>query len=268
MGFQPIDRQRQALAAGGSGGQPKRAAEPLAPLVKGDAVTAQGGDPRRFQSSRSTAHHQHPMGIAGRDQRRELGLALVAGGRMVGATQARILYQADDVILVGEQAGPDVVDPVLAQLGRQFRIGDQRPGHLHRVGFAFDQQRRRHAGIDDAALGEYRQRHRRLDQGGQMDGEAGWLVQARPGEMTGVDAAAGDADEIDPTVIRQMLGDLGGIFRFDPGPGRVLVADQPQANDQIAADLATHCFDHLAGETQPVLQRAAVLVVALVGQRR
>ena len=65
-----------------------------------------------------------------------------------------------------------------------------------------------------------------------------------------------------------MFGDLGGIFRLDPGPGRVLVADQTQANDQVAAGLATHRFDHLAGETQPVLQRTAVLVVALVGQRR
>ena len=86
--------------------------------------------------------------------------------------------------------------------------------------------------------------------------------------MAGVDAAAGDADEIQQPIFRQAPGDFRRVFRLDAGPGRVFVADQAQADDGIAPQLVAHALDNLAGEAQPVVQRTAVLVAALVGQRR
>ena len=109
-------------------------------------------------------------------QSRKFGFVLVAGGWIVGATQARVLHQADKVVLIGEQARANVGGAAFTPFVRQVRIGDQRSGHFHRVGFPVSQQRRRHLGIDDAALGENRQRDRRLDACRQMHGEAGRLI--------------------------------------------------------------------------------------------
>ena len=86
--------------------------------------------------------------------------------------------------------------------------------------------------------------------------------------MTGVDAAAGDADEIEQSIARQAAGDLRRVFRLDAGPGRIFVACQAQPDDGIATQFVAHVFDDLTGETQPVIQRTAVIVATLIGQWR
>ena len=139
-------------------------------------MSAQRRHPRRFQTGRSAAHDQNPMRCPGAFQRRKFGFVLVTGGRVVGTTQAWVLHQADQVVLIGEQARANVGGAAFTPFVWQVRISDQRSGHFHRVGFPVSQQRRRHFRIDDAALGENRQRDRRLDARRQMHGEAGRLI--------------------------------------------------------------------------------------------
>jgi hypothetical protein len=91
------------------------------------------------------------------------------------------LHQANDVVLIAENAGTHIRRVTFAQFEGKFRIGDQGTGHLDGIGLLLRQQGCGHLRLDDAALGDHRYGHRGFDDARQMGCETGRHVQARPG---------------------------------------------------------------------------------------
>ena len=105
--------------------------------------------------------------------------------------------------------------------------------------------------------GEIEVRRRALAHAGNDAGEA----------VLGVDMAANDIDEVDQPAARQPSGDGRALGFVDAALG-ILVAHHARADDEIRADAGADRAQNLLAEAQAVVERAAILVIAPVGQRR
>jgi hypothetical protein len=85
--------------------------------------------------------------------------------------------------------------------------------------------------------------------------------------LVGLDVAADDVDEIDEPARRQAAGDLDAFFLRE-ALIPVLVAHHAHADDEIGTDARVDRLQHLDRETHPVLEAAAIGIVALVGGGR
>ena len=97
---------------------------------------------------------------------------------------------------------------------------------------------------------------------GQVEVEAGRLVDVGPGLLDREDRAPHDDDVVDARATSS-AAIAGAMLGRDAGPRRQLVARQPQPDDAVGADGGAHGGEDVAGEAQAV---GAPLVVALVGQ--
>ena len=84
--------------------------------------------------------------------------------------------------------------------------------------------------------------------------------------LLGVEPALDDVDEVDQPGRGEPAGDLQPLLAVDAVLG-VLVAGEAEAEDHLGADPLADRLKHLEAEAHPVLEAAAVLVVAPVHQR-
>ncbi len=258
---QPVGEQSQPGAARPDRGGPQRAAERAGAFGQPDLVPAQHQHPGGLQPGGPTADHQHAAGprVGARD--RPLG-GLVTAVRLTDTADDRVAVVTHPAGLVAQNARPHLVGRARACETHQVGFGDLRPGHLDHVGDAVGQGGLGLGHVHDAAL----QHHGDAPGGGphppaQLQVEHRWRVRGGPVGGGGERPAADHDEQVD---VAGEGGDLRGrLLGCHPGPGRELVAGQPQREDALGPQRAAHRGDHLAGQAQPV---AAVVVLTLVGQ--
>jgi len=170
--------------------------------------------------------------------------------------------------VAGADAWADAVLLAAGHLRDQVRIGHLGAGHADQV----DQ-----SGGDGVAGGRYVRDPRRVhdrypDRAPHLPGERemgrgrGAHGRDHPGQaVVGVDVAAHDAQEVD-AFGRQPPGRLDPVGHAQPV--RQVVGDgQAQPEDELRPDRLAHRADHQGREAQPILERAAPPVVAVVGGR-
>ena len=194
---------------------------------------------------------------------------LAPGRGVVHAERLVALIDAVDAI-GGADAGPDLVLAAFGDLAHEMRIGDVGAGHADHVELALGDgvARRRHVG--DAGGMEHRELGRRPDLAGEVEMRRRRHALHRDDLLqrhVGLDVAADDVEEIDLAAGDQAAGDLDALLAAQPLVP-VLVGDQPEADDERRADPPPDRVEDAEGEAQPVVERAAILVVAPVGRRR
>ncbi len=241
-------------------------------------MPAQGCDPRGLQAGRPAADHRHRNGFPCPTGYRGVG-RLMAGRRFTHAGHQRVAvvpYLADLVAQNAWTRGP--AGPCGCH---QVRVGDLRPGHLHRVGHTGGQCRLGHVDVHHAALQDDRDGaaaarirravaavrvagvgQRRSDRAGELAVEAGFDMHVRPGRRYREDR---------PTDHHQVVvgpgertDDLNGCLGGHSRPRRQLVTGQPQPDDRVPGRLPRG-GQHLSREAQAV---RAVLVLPGVRQTR
>ena len=232
-------------------------------------MTPLGEHPCGFQPGRTAADDGASFRFGrGRDPLRQLQLA--PGRRVVDAMRrARRVdrVQAD----TRTDARPHAIGVAGGDLAREIRIGYQRPGHPHEV-----QQSLRDRVASGRDVGDLR---------GVHDGHVHPLphppreLQVRAGRSehrrdhlrqlhVGVGPAADHAEEVDPRVRERRRHPDGLLGPDTTAIGALLVERHPHADDEVVTDRSTDRGDHLEREPDPVLQRTAVLVLAMVERRR
>ena len=161
----------------------------------------------------------------------------------------------------------DLVLPALLHLVRELRVGDLRPRHRDHVCLAGGQDLLCEGRVLDPADGKDRQADCGLDLRGQVDEVAVRDVRGLDRLEDVVVAGRGDVDVVDAAVGLERLRGLDRVLDVERAGDEVGQADA-HADDPVVPGAAPHLLDHLAGEAEPVLERAAVLVLALVVERR
>ena len=248
-------------------GQQRLAAELRAALVKRHPVAAPRRDRGRLHAARPTADDHDRALTRGRLER---SIDELAPGLGVLDARDTVMRQAvADAGLVAADAGADVVGAAGLGLGGEFGVADHRPRHaahirltgrddplgdLRLVDAPGDEHRLGDLGLDRRGIGRdigLADRHRRED----VD------PAARRGRRTG-----DDAEVIDHAVGVDRLADLDHLVGGQAALGH-LVARDADAERHRRAGLGADAGEHLAQEPQPVVERAAVSVVARVGAR-
>ena len=85
--------------------------------------------------------------------------------------------------------------------------------------------------------------------------------------LLGLDMAADDVDEVNQSARRQPARDLQPLRLVDAAL-HVFVANHARADEEIRADALANRAQHLDSKAHAVVERAAIIVVAPVGQRR
>jgi len=229
-------------------------------------VAAHRRQPGRLHPRRAAADDEHPA-LPGR--RREDGeVRLVARRGVVDAADHGVLSGPHHAVLVAADAGAHRVGPPLAEPGDEVGVGDERPGHLHRVGRLGRDRCGGDGGIDEAAGGEDGDAAaHRAHRPGDLDRVARRRVHSRPGGVDAVDGADHHADPVDPAGGEEVGGDAGSLLRGDPRPGRELVGAEAQAHQTGRPDGFADRGEDLAQEARTALQVSPVSVAAPVGER-
>ena len=229
-------------------------------------VPTSGRHPRHFQPGRAGADHddlfRRPAAPADdvRDRR------LAPGGGVVDAQRLAALIDAVEAI-GGADAGADLVLAPLHHLLHDVRIGDVGARHAHHVELAGGDGMARRGDVGDARGMEGREFRGRPHLAGEIEMRGGAHAGDRddPGERgVGLDRAADDVEEIHLARLRQKPGDLHALILRQAG-GKILVRHHADADDEFFAHRRAHGVQHHVREAQPVFERAAIFVVAMVG---
>ena len=168
--------------------------------------------------------------------------------------------------LVAAHARPDVFDPALAGLEQQVAVGDVCSSHADDVGLAGREHPFGDVGVGDPAGVHHRERDRGLEPPRQL-GELAGLDVGRL-DVAGVAPRRADhaVDVVDQPGRLEVLRELDAPV--DVVAARQLLADvHPHADGHRVADDLADGAQALQGEPGAALHRAAVAVLALVGQR-
>jgi hypothetical protein len=238
-------------------------------LEQRDLMAPRSGDARRLQAARPGAHHDHlaPGTIGARDAVRHRRLA--PGGGVVHAQ--RVIALVDPIEAIGRaDTGSDFHLTPRGQQPRDMRLGDMGAGHADHVEFACNDRMPRRRHVLDARRVEHREARRRA----HLAGEIQVRRRAHPHDWdhprqrrVGVHVAADHVEEIHFSPRHQAAGDLDA-FRAREADVPVLISHQAHADDEARIGRGANGGEHLADEAQPVVQAAAIFVVALVGRRR
>ena len=203
-----------------------------------------GGDP-----GGSAADHEH---VAARPHGGARQRALPPRARVDHAADRHARVVVADAALVAADAGDHLVAPAVRRLGHELGIGDQRPGHPHRVGGAAGDEPLRGAHVHHLRRADHGHVDGRAD-GGERRGEG---VRARGRERH--DPARGgevrrvpedERGEVDLPAGAQLAGELragGGVHAL----GRQLVGGEADADGELRPRAVAHRGQHLAREAQ------------------
>ena len=171
----------------------------------------------------------------------------------------------------GADAGADLVLAALHHLADDVRIGDMGAGHADHVELARGDGMARGGDVGDARGMEDRELRRRPHLAGEIE-----MRRRRACRCTGMTLVSAASVSIWPRMMLrkstlpdagQPLGDLDALLARQALLA-ILVGDHADADDEVAADRRAHRIEHHAGEAQAVVERAAIVVVAMVGGRR
>ncbi|MNQ08174.1 hypothetical protein D3C85_209670 [compost metagenome] len=252
--------EQAAVFRVGEGGEEQGAAEAVAALQQGHPMAALCRDPRGFHAGRTTADHHH---MARRGGWADDDVRLVSGARVDRALDPLVdedLADAD----VAVDARADIRGAVFDQLVGQLGVGQQLATHGDEVAAALGD-----GGVADvrfdAANGDHRDVDFLPDRRGPVEEARRLLDQRRLGEghALGDRGVGGHADRVGAGSGGHHRHGLG-VLQGDAAGGAQLVGIQAQPHREVGADARAHRGQHFQQQARAVLQRAAVLVVALV----
>ena len=258
----------ELVAAGRPQNQVYLAPELVLALDECHPVAALRKDGGGLHPCRPAAGDEPARRLIGRGDRSRAESPLAPGTRIDGARDRQPLEDATDAALVAADAVNELALAALAYLVRELGVGDLRAGHCDHVRLAACEDLLGHCRILDAADGE----HRQLRQGGfHLRGE---VDEIAVGDIRGLDRLEDvvvpgrcDVHVVDPPVGLEQPDSPDRVLDVERARDEVGQAD-PDANDPVVAGTRPHLLDHLAREAEPVLERPAVLVLALVVERR
>ncbi len=211
----------------------------------------------------AAACDQPAPGTLGRPERARPEARLPARRRIDRAVDRQALEHAADAALVAADAVDDLVLAAFAHLVRELGIRDLGTCHRDHVRLALGQDRLRQRGILDPADREDREPDGALDFGGELHQVAVGLVGRLDRHVDVVVAGGAHVHVVDLTVLLEQARSLDRVAGGEAARNEVAQGD-PDADRPVAADPPPDSVDHLAGEPEPVLERAAVVVVSLV----
>ena len=231
-------------------------------LVQGDAMAALEGGDGAGEAGGAGADH----GDALRALRPAIGIErLVAGPWVDQAARDFVAEQVIQAALVAGDAGIDFIGAPLFRLEREGGIGQQRARERHQVGHTQPQQFFRQFRRVDAVGGHDRNRDCGLDARGGIAPGCAWHHVGDGGHarLVPADASIEHVHAGRFEFARELQGFLGIQAAFDQIEGR-----HAEQNQKIGADARARRAHDFEREAQPVCERAAVLVAAIVGARR
>ena len=259
---QPTDDGADVGAARCAGGDGHLPAEPLGGLVQFNIVSSKGCGAGELQARRAAAHHEYPLRLRCLVLRIKAELVLPSRRVVDDATNLAAGHQLADAAHVGADAGTDAMRLGVAGLVDQVGVGDQRAHHGHHL--------RRAAGDDVLGVIEGHDAPHHHDR----------ALQPRCNDLVGghfhAERVVRRGDQlVKPPIGAHVQGDViglvidgggdAGAVRSRDAAGHMVFVGQPHAHGELAAvHHPAHCGDDLAQEAQPILERAAVAVGALV----
>ena len=219
---------------------------------------------RGLHAARAAARDQDLAPVLGR-LARAIG-QLAPGLRALNAGDGIAHDQVADTGLVAADAGADVVEPAGGCLVRHLRVADHGPGHAAHVGLAAGDHLLGDLGLVDAPGHQHGLGDLGLDRRREGCGIAcleGHLRHHVDDPRHALHGAGGDVEVVEQPIRIDGLADLDDLVRLH-AVVLLLVAADAHAEDEVAGDPGAHGGDDLAQKTHPVLEAAAVFVVAPV----
>ena len=162
---------------------------------------------------------------------------------------------------------PDFVLAPLHHFADDVRIGDMSPGHADHVQLTIRNGMSGRGDIGNTSRMEGREFRRCLHLAGKVEmwggthaGHRDDLGQCR----IRFNRPPDNVEEIDLSGLGQLLRDFHA-FLFRKAGGEIFVCNEPNADDELVANSGTDRIQNHVRKAQPVAQRAAEFIVAVVG---
>ena len=192
---------------------------------------------------------------------------LMAGGRVDGAAEAHAVDEPAVQALVGADAGPQRIQCPVARLVRQVGVGDRRPCHADHVGVPVGKDSLADRGMRDAPRVDDRHVDRGADLARHRRPRARLVLHRLQVARRAPVVADVDVQVVGQPARRQRARHREPL-REVVAALHQLVHAQPDTDGHVPPDGGTDRAQDLHQEPHPVLERPAVLVVALVRERR